>query len=107
MTKRTCATCANYWCGVCKIDGFIMGSSEAVCERYRAKQADGGDAHTCIKCPNCGRQIDHHAGHIPNGRVFICEKGKPLSREVKYYCDYCDSVIIFIKKCEPDVTDHD
>lgn len=65
------------------------------------------DGHTSIKCPNCGGQIDFHAGHIDNGHVFICEKGKPLSREVKYYCDNCDSVIIFIKKCEPDVTDHD
>lgn len=105
MTNRTCATCAtcaNYWCGVCKIDGFIMGSYDGACERYRVKQADRGDAHTCIKCPNCGGQIDFHAGHINNGRVFICEKGKPLSREVKYHCDNCDSTIIFIKKCEPE-----
>ena len=54
-----------------------------------------------VKCPNCGRQIDPHAGHINNGRVFVCEKGKPLMREVKYYCDNCDSAIIFLKKCEP------
>ena len=54
-----------------------------------------------IECPNCGRQIDFHAGHIDNGRVFVCEKGKPLSREVKYHCGNCDSTIIFIKKCEP------
>lgn len=32
-----------------------------------------------IKCPNCGGQIDFHAGHIDNGRVFVCEKGKPLT----------------------------
>ena len=60
-----------------------------------------------VECPNCGRRIDPHAGHIPDGRVFICEKGRPLAREVKYHCDNCDSVIIFIEKCEPDVTDHD
>ncbi len=54
-----------------------------------------------IKCPNCGRQIDHCTRYIPNGRVFICEKGKPLARKVKYYCDNCDSVIIFIERCEP------
>ena len=35
---------------------------------------------TCVTCPNCGRQIDFHAGHINNGRVFVCEKGKPLMR---------------------------
>lgn len=59
---------------------------------------------TCVTCPNCGRQIDFHAGHIDNGHVFVCEKGKPLMREVKYRCGCCDSVIIFIKKCEPEVT---
>lgn len=106
MTERTCATCTNYWHGVCKIDGFIMGSSEAVCERYRAKRADGGNARTGIKCPNCGEQIDLHAGHINNGRVFVCEKGKPLMREVRYHCRHCDSTIIFLKKCEPKEVDH-
>lgn len=107
MSERTCAACANYWRGVCKIDGFIMGSSEAVCERYRAKRADGGDAHAGIKCPNCGGRIDFHAGHINNGRVFVCEKGKPLMREVRYYCRHCDSTVIFLKKCEPKGVDHD
>lgn len=53
-----------------------------------------------IKCPNCGNQIDLHAGHINNGRVFICEEGRPLVRKIKYYCWNCDSTIIFIKKCE-------
>jgi len=59
---------------------------------------------TCVTCPNCGRQIDFHAGHINNGRVFVCEKGKPLMREVKYYCGNCNSTVIFLKKCEPEVT---
>lgn len=92
------------WRGVCEIDGFITGSSEAVCERYRAKQADGGDARTGIEYPNCGGRIDFHAGHIPNGRVFVCEKGKPLLREVKYRCGNCDSTFILLEKCEPEVT---
>ena len=35
-------------------------------------------------CPNCSEGIDFHAGHINNGHVFVCEKGKPLMREVKY-----------------------
>lgn len=56
---------------------------------------------TCVTCPNCGEQIDFHAGHINNGRVFVCEKGKPLMREVRYHCRHCDSTIIFLKKCEP------
>lgn len=81
-----------------------MGSSEAVCERHRAKRADGGNARTGIKCPNCGEQIDLHAGHIDNGRVFVCDKGKPLMREVKYYCGNCNSTVIFFKKCEPEGT---
>lgn len=55
-----------------------------------------------VKCPNCGKQIDFHAGHINNGRVFIYEEGKPLVRKTKYYCQNCDSTIIFIKKCEPE-----
>lgn len=55
-----------------------------------------------VKCPNCDRQIDPHSGHIPNGRVFVCEKGKPLMREIEYYCENCDSTIIILKKCEPE-----
>lgn len=54
-----------------------------------------------IKCPDCGGRIDFHAGHIDNGRAFVCEKGKPPSREVKYRCGNCDSTIISIEKCEP------
>lgn len=52
-----------------------------------------------IKCPNCGRQIDRRAGYVNEGRVFICEKGRPLIRKTKYRCPSCDSTIIFIKKC--------
>lgn len=59
-----------------------------------------------VECPNCGRQIDPHAGHIPNGRVFVCEKGKPPMREVRYRCAHCGSVVIFIKKCGPREADH-
>lgn len=55
----------------------------------------------CTECPNCGEQIDFHAGHIDNGRVFVCEKGRPLMREVRYHCRHCDSTVIFLKKCEP------
>lgn len=62
---------------------------------------------TCVTCPNCGEQIDFHAGHIDNGHVFVCEKGKPLMREVRYYCRRCDSTVIFLKKCEPEVVSHD
>lgn len=62
---------------------------------------------TCVTCPNCGERIDFHAGHINNGRVFVCEKGKPLMREVRYYCRHCDSTVIFLKKCEPKEVDHD
>lgn len=55
-------------------------------------------------CPNCSEGIDFHAGHIDNGHVFVCEKGKPLMREVKYYCGNCNSTVIFLKKCEPEGT---
>lgn len=60
------------------------------------------DGHAGIECPNCGEQIDFHAGHIDNGRVFVCEKGMPLMREAEYYCRHCDSTVIFLKKCEPE-----
>lgn len=79
-----------------------MGGPEAACGRHRARRADGEDARAGIKCPNCGGRIDFHAGHAPNGSVFVCEKGKPLMREVKYYCGNCDSTVIFLKKCEPE-----
>lgn len=58
-------------------------------------------------CPNCGKLIDFHAGHIDKGSVFVCEKGKPLMREVRYYCRHCDSTVIFLKRCEPKEVDHD
>lgn len=80
--------------------GYTPDVDSVMCRRI------DNDGSTTIKCPNCGGQIDFHAGHIDNGRVFVCEKGKPLTREVKYYCGNCDSTIIFIKKCEPKEVDH-
>lgn len=62
----------------------------------------GGKADMGIRCPNCGGQVDFHAGH-----VFVCEKGKPLMREVRYHCRHCDSTVIFLKKCEPKEVNHD
>lgn len=79
----------------------------AACDYHCAKRAGGGKADMGIRCPNCGGQIDFHAGHINNGRVFVCEKGKPLMREVRYHCRHCDSTVIFLKKCEPKEVDHD
>lgn len=100
MSERTCATCANCNGSVCTVDGFIMGSSEAACEYYRAKRVGGGKADMGIRCPNCG-------GHIDNGRVFVCWKDKPLMREVRYYCRHCDTTVIVLKRCEPKGVDHD
>nr|DAG17674.1 MAG TPA: transposase-like protein [Caudoviricetes sp.] len=107
MTERTCVACAHYNGHVCMVDGFIMGSYDTACDYYRAKRADGGKADIGIRCPNCGEQIDFHAGHINNGEVFIYEKGKPLMREVRYHCRRCDSTVIFLKKCEPKGVGHD
>lgn len=98
MSERTCATCADCNGSVCTVDGFIVRSHDAACDHYRAKRADGGKDDMGIECPNCGEQIDFHAGHIDNGRVFVCEKGKPLMREVGYHCRHCDSTVIFLKK---------
>lgn len=81
--------------------GYTPDSDSVMCRRI------DNDGHASIKCPNCGGQIDFHAGHINNGRVFVCEKGKPLMREVRYYCRHCDSTVIFLKKCEPKGVDHD
>lgn len=71
----------------------------------RCTPDDGGRAG--IECPNCGGQIDFHAGHIGNGRVFVCEKGRPPMREVRYYCRHCDSTVIFLRRCEPRGAGHD
>ena len=103
MTERTCATCANCNGRVCTVDGVIMGNHDTACECYRAKPAGGGKADMGIKCPNCREQIDR----INKGNVFVCEKGEPLMREVRYYRRRCDSTIIFPKKCEPKEVDHD
>lgn len=76
-------------------------------EAIPPKWVGGGKADMGIRCPNCGEQIGFHAGHINNGRVFVCEKGKPLMREVRCYCRHCDSTVIFLKKCEPEGVNHD
>lgn len=55
-----------------------------------------------IECPNCGGQADPHAGHAGDGRVFVCEKGRPLMREARYRCRHCGSTIVFLEKCEPE-----
>lgn len=36
-SEKTCATCASYDGSVCKIDGFIMGSSDCSCEMYKER----------------------------------------------------------------------
>ena len=103
MTERTCTTCAKYNGSVCTVDGFIMGSYDAACDYHCAKRTGGGKADMGIECPNCGGQIDR----IDKGSVFVCEKGRPPMREVRYYCRHCDSTVIFLKKCEPEGVDHD
>lgn len=81
--------------------GYTPDSDSIMCRRI------DNDGHISIECPNCGGQIDFHAGHIDNGRVFVCEKGKPLMREVRYYCRRCDSTVIFLKKCKPEGVGND
>lgn len=76
-------------------------------KEYLTMRCIDNDGHASIECPNCGGQIDFHAGHIDNGRVFVCQKGKPLMREAMYHCRHCDSTVIFLKKCEPKGVDHD
>lgn len=81
--------------------GFTPDGDSVMCRRI------DNDGHAGIECPNCGGQIDFHAGHIDNGRVFVCEKGRPPMRETMYRCRHCDSTVIFLKKCEPKGVDHD
>ena len=72
----------------------MTGKTCAICAAY-------------VTCPDCGGQIDFHAGHIDNGRVFVCEKGRPPMREVGYHCRHCGSTVIFLKKCESKGVGHD
>ena len=62
----------------------------------------GDDGRASIECPNCGGLIDFHAGHIGNGRVLVCEEGRPLMREIRYRCRHCDSTVVFLRRCEPE-----
>ena len=81
--------------------GYTPDGDSAMCRRI------DNDGHAGIECPDCGGQVDFHAGHIDNGRVFACEKGKPPMRETMYHCRHCDPTVIFPKKCEPKGVDHD
>ena len=63
--------------------------------------------HAGIECPDCGWQVDLHAGHIDNGRVFVCEKGRPPMREAVYRCRHCGSTVILLERCEPKGVGHD
>lgn len=85
------------------LDGGISHCSRCGHEAsaYGDSDCDPEDFTYRPECPNCGGQVDFHAGHIDDGRVFVCEKGRPLMREVRYRCRHCDSTIIFIEKCEP------
>lgn len=97
MGERTCADCDG---------GFTMGSPEAACEYCRARRVGGGEADMGIRCPDCGGQVDFHAGHTGNGRVFVCEKGKPPMRDAGYHCRRRDPTAISPKKCEPEGVSH-
>lgn len=103
MNDKTCATCAKRNRRICTIDCRIVGHYEAACEYYSVGRTDGGKADMGIRCPDCGGRIDR----INKGDVFVCEKGKPLMREVRYYCRHCNSTVIFLKKCEPEGVGHD
>lgn len=81
--------------------GYTPDGDSAMCRRI------DNDGHASIECPDCGKQIDLHAGHTDNGRVFVCEKGKPPMREARYHCRHCDSTVILLEKCEPKGVDHD
>lgn len=76
--------------------GHTPDSDGAMCRRI------DNDGRASIECPYCSGQIDR----IDNGRVLVCEKGKPLMREARYHCRHCDSTVIFLKKCEPKEVDH-
>lgn len=75
--------------------------------RSIAAGAEGRRRTMHIECPNCGGRIDLHAGRIDDGRVFVCEKGRPLMREAGYRCRHCGSTVIFLEKCEPRGWDDD
>ena len=61
----------------------------------------------CAACPDCGRQVDSHAGHIDNGRVPACGKGRPHMREAGHHRRHCGPTAISPEKCEPKAVGHD
>ena len=67
----------------------------------------GDDGHAGTKCPDCGGQVDPHAGHIDDGRVSACGKGKPPMREAGYRCRHCGPTIISPEKCGPEGVGND
>lgn len=55
MNEETCATCDNYDGWACKIDGCIMGSSDAACKAYSVKRNAGTGEPDCgTGEPGCG-----------------------------------------------------
>lgn len=60
-----------------------------------------------IERPDRGGQTDFHAGHIPDGRAFVCEKGGPPMREAECRRAHRGPVTVSIEKCEPKEVDHD
>ena len=88
-------------------DRMPCPARDDACEYHRAKRVGGGEADMGIRCPDCGGQVDSHAGHIDDGRVSVCGKGRPPTREAGYRCGNCDSTAISIEKCEPKGVDHD
>ena len=78
MTKKTCATCANYDGRACKIDGFIMGSYEAVCERYRVKRnADTREPYCGTEEPDCGTSLPAGRSHELAERIRMMYRWTP------------------------------
>lgn len=87
-------------------DRMPCPARDAACGYRRAGRAGGDKAGMGVRCPGRGGRADPRAGHIGNGHVPACEKGRPPMRGAGYHRRHCDPTAIPPEKCEPKEVDH-
>lgn len=119
LNKKTCSTCDKYDGWACKIDGFIMGSSDAACKAYRAERsADTGEPCCGTGEPDCGTSLPTGRNHELAERIRMMYRWTPY---IPFYVilqqamremlpegtNYCEALADLIDRptCRLDLTD--